>query len=112
MPVTLLRSFSNLPEAEDAVQHLTDAGVRRSCMTIDSLLDETGGTEGNFAVGNAMQNEGLITPQAGSEYDMNFACVEWRGTILLTVVPDNEDQQAIALTVLEGRGRDPQQVVP
>lgn len=106
MPNTLFKGFSSLSAAQGAVNRLLAAGIPAACMKIDSRADEAGGTEGNFAVGN---QETGHTPFHDSTitiddrvYEKDFASVKWRGTILLSVEPNDTEQEAKAVAILNG----------
>ncbi|MGB7480661.1 MAG: hypothetical protein WA924_10050 [Burkholderiaceae bacterium] len=111
MPHPMLRSFDSLSEAEQAARRLFDAGIPSSQVQIESRLDETGATSGNFATGNPKSGRSRLHESSiavdDREYRKDFASTEWRGTVLLTVDVDDDRQQEKAAAALGDHGIDP-----
>lgn len=111
MTRTLLRSFSSLVEARHAARCLTEAGISSSRVRIQSRLDETGGTESNFSVGNPETGRSgapkFTDADNDEEYAKDFAAAKWSGTMWLTVELDDAEQEATATAALDGQGVDP-----
>ncbi|MEO7031118.1 MAG: hypothetical protein ABI351_04030 [Herbaspirillum sp.] len=107
----VFRAFSSLPASQRATDLLVAAGIPKSCIKVDVRVDEASGTEGNFSVGN--QGEGH-TPFHDStimiddrDYEEDFATVRWRGTVLLTVNTNDDEQRAKATAVLDSIPKPP-----
>jgi hypothetical protein len=113
MMQTVLRSFSRLNDAENAKRLLITAGIRDEDIAIDARLDEAGGTEGNFVIGNGIEppfkgpDRGTT---GGTDYHTNFASVQWRGTILLLVDLNDEELKRAELVMSNVQGTDQNQM--
>ena len=111
MPNKLFRAFSSLPAAQRAVDRLVAANIPADCMQVDVRVDETGGTEGNFAAGNQGRSHAPFQDSTNGiddrDYDADFATVRWRGTVLLTVEPRDDIQQHDAAAILDSIPKPP-----
>jgi hypothetical protein len=109
---TLLRSFTQLADAEAAAYRLIAAGISPSDISIDTRIDEAGGTQGNFAIGNGNEPPHPDMPlSADADYEKNFKSVEWHGAFLLLVRMDDDRQKEKVSTLLDGQGVDPDQAL-
>jgi hypothetical protein len=113
IPHTLLRSFTQLSDAEAAADRLKDAGIPSSNISIDTRIDEAGGTQGNFAVGNGIEPNPLTDTHLStdSDYEKNFKPVKWQGAFLLLIRLDDDQQKEMASALLDGHGVDPEQAL-
>jgi hypothetical protein len=99
MANTLVRVYDRFSDAENARNELLHAGFPASSVHLVSNEDEAGPVQGNFTVGNASAsrngNGGFFRSLLGGDdhtYQRDYADVVQRGSYLLTVDADNDDQ--------------------
>jgi hypothetical protein len=111
MPNTLVRIYDNLVNAEYARNELLGCGFPASSVHLDSNDDEAGPVEGNFildskdgqpsGVGHRGRSKGRHPHPSGGH--MGSMAVQ-RGTYVLTVEADSDEQCARAAEVMDRFG--------
>jgi secreted protein with Ig-like and vWFA domain len=111
MANTLVRVFDRFSDAEAARNELLAAGFPASSVQLTPTEDEAGPVEGNFIIGNASTSRGgvrgVLSSLIGGDphtYEHDYAKVAQRGTYLLTVEADNDDQLALASDITKRFG--------
>lgn len=85
MANTLIRVYSSMSNAQHARLQLLDAEFPESRVHLVSTKDEAGPVQGNFTVGNLHPDDDVI-------YQHDYGHVAQRGTCLLTVEAEDEEQ--------------------
>lgn len=108
MANTLVRTYDSISDADNARKKLLASGFPSASVHLASKEDEAGPGESNFAVGNADSGRGvvrglveLLTGNDDDSYRHNFSDAAQRGTCLLTVDANDDDQLARASDILD-----------
>jgi hypothetical protein len=111
MANTLVRTYDNISHADNVRKELLASGFPPSSVHLASKEDEAGPVKGNFAVGNGDSDKGivrglveLLTGRDEDDYQRNFSDGEQRGTCLLTVDANDDEQLARASDILNRSG--------
>ncbi len=111
MANTLVRAYDSLSHADNVRKELLASGFPSSSVHLASKEDEAGPVQGNFTVGNADSDKGvvrglveLLTGGEDDSYRDNYSDVEQRGTCLLTVDANDDEQLARASDILNRSG--------
>lgn len=110
MANTLVRTYDSISTANNVRKELLASGFPSSSVHLASKEDEAGPVEGNFAVGNADAGNGvvrgLVELLTGGDdgYRHNFSDPVQRGTCLLTVDANDDEQLARASDILNRSG--------
>lgn len=111
MTNTIVRVFDRFSDAENARNELLGSGFSSSSVRLSSREDEAGPVEGNFTVGNKDTGTGGISgffhSLMGNEdqtYERSYANVAQRGSYVLTVDANDDDQLARAAGIMDRFG--------
>lgn len=119
MPNTLIKVFDEFAVAEEAREQLLASGFPASSVQLTSRDDEAGPVEGNFYVGNGTDNKaggigGVLKSLFGKDddprdsndpYTRDFGNAVQRGTYMLTVDANSDDESARASDIMDRFGR-------
>ena len=107
MEQVIIRVFDALSGAEQAREALLAAGFARSDVELSARLDEAGGTQGNFTVGDYSGD------RDDPVYERNFAHERVDGGCLLTVAARDAAGAQRAADILQRYGAvDPNRSAP
>lgn len=109
MATTLISIYDHLTNADQARDELLASGFAADCIHLDARETEAGPVKGNFTVGDAGKDRdnkpGLIFASNNDEvYDRDFANVEFRAEIMLTVDAQDDQQSRQAADILHRYG--------
>lgn len=111
MANTLVRVYDNFSHADNVRKELLAAGFPSSSVHLESKEDEAGPVKDNFSVGNTDSGKGvvrglveLLTGREDGSYQHNSFDAMQRGTCLLTVDANGDDQLARASEILNRSG--------
>lgn len=111
MSTPLIRVYNNLSHAEHVRRELLASGIAPSHVELESKEDEAGPVQGNFASGNDEPEERSFLRRFGSlvgaeeqTYERDYRDAIQRGTVLLTVQADNDEEFELASGVMERFG--------
>jgi hypothetical protein len=108
---TIVRVYDSLLDAERVRNELLAADFSSACVQLSSRDDEAGPVEGNFITGNG-SNEKKGRPDVfyyligreDTSYEHNYANVVQRGSYVLTVEVNDENQELRAVSILDRFG--------
>ena len=111
MSITLIRIYNDLSQAENARRELLDSGIESSHIELKSKEDEAGPVQGNFVAGNDESKEDAFLRRFGSAtgaeeqtYERDYRDAIQRGTILLAVQADNDEECELTSNIMERFG--------